>query len=103
MSTKDFSSNDDGDGLKRSKMALDGKGKSQDQIDRRRCKIIFEANIFNAYAVIYRERNRVLARKTRLRKKFFFEVKFSRKYQSNCLIHFRTVTSTTSCSAHNGK
>eukprot|EP01040_Poterioochromonas_malhamensis_P020797 gene20797-24921_t len=46
--------NSDGRDSKRKKL-LDGSGKSKVQVDRRR------------------ERNRVLARKTRLRKKFFFE------------------------------
>lgn len=45
---------EDGDG-KRLKLNLDGQPKTQQQIDRRR------------------ERNRILARRTRLRKKFFFE------------------------------
>jgi hypothetical protein len=46
---------DDGLGGKRRKGNSDGKPKTQAQIDRRR------------------ERNRILARRTRLRKKFFFE------------------------------
>jgi PAS domain S-box-containing protein len=49
------SSAEDDDGHTTKRRKTSGKGNSQDQIDRRR------------------ERNRVLARKTRLRKKFFFE------------------------------